>query len=226
MKESMLAVEKNDDDHCGNNEKWYFLNSGRDFAHVISYTNQTVYFYRENSYPAAMGALDQGVWNGGGGVGRAFEVRAGVSEQINPTTLGLIKFYNGDYMCGSTGPVEVIGLYGSYEKEWIPARVAGTQFVRQLNIILTLFRVFPCVNTFCSVVTSVRLQGDPPRVDARPILIDGRNMLLCPNRGLQVFPAVRGDPQYIIIQALQKSVVYVWRSSPVYVEARQLRHHF
>ena len=124
------------------------MNSGRDFAHVISYTAQTVYYYRTHSYPGGGSA-----WNGGGGSGRHIKLRAGVSTTINPATWGFIKFYNGDYMCGSTGAIEIVGRWANYEKEWAPARVAGTQFV---------------------------------------------------------FPAPRSNPQYIIIHALQQSVVSLY----------------
>jgi hypothetical protein len=135
-------------DVCGDNEKWYFLNSGRDRASVISYTNQSVYLYRTHSYPGGGSS-----WNGGGGTGRFVPLRAGVTTQINPADWGLIKFYNGDYMCGSTGAIEIVGNYGDYDKEWAPARVAGTQFV---------------------------------------------------------FPAPRSNPQYIIVHALEQSVVSLY----------------
>ena len=156
------------------------MNSGRDFANVISYTNQTIYVYREHSYPAGGAA-----WSGGGGFGRAIPLQAGASLQIDPAALGLIKWYgnfvlnrfarpcsapksetytlsaywcllawlqwcmvtftyigrfanfhfnscsryNGDYMCGATGAIEVIGRSGTLEKEWVPARVAGREFI-------------------------------------------------------------------------------------------------
>jgi len=124
------------------------LNSGRDYAHVISYTNQNVYYYRAHSYPGGGSA-----WNGGGGSGRYIPLRAGVTATINPSSWGFIKFYNGDYMCGSSGAIEIVGRSNTYEKEWAPARVAGTQFV---------------------------------------------------------FPAPRSNPQYIIIHALQQSVVSLY----------------
>eukprot|EP00040_Diaphanoeca_grandis_P024917 m.137672 g.137672 ORF g.137672 m.137672 type:complete len:552 (-) comp29936_c0_seq2:21-1676(-) len=107
---------RNDDpDFCNGNERWYYLNSGPTDAHIASYADQDVVFYRGG------GAFPYGKL--------AREMFAGEVFSLNAVSSGVAAFQPGDYLCGRSGDINVLGTADNGHRSWVPDRLQGTEFL-------------------------------------------------------------------------------------------------
>eukprot|EP00035_Acanthoeca_spectabilis_P021193 m.436864 g.436864 ORF g.436864 m.436864 type:complete len:555 (-) comp18028_c0_seq1:297-1961(-) len=104
-------------DACNGNEKWYNLNSGDVNIQVASFVTQTVIYHTI--------ASDS---QGNRGVGRGFSFISGQTQTLTPTTLQVANMSAGDWICGTSGAISVVGSITGSERDWAPARMAGTVF--------------------------------------------------------------------------------------------------
>jgi len=131
------------DDFCGNNERWFYLNSGLSFAQVSSYTDSNRVVVRR--------PYDLSIY-GGRGHGRLVDIPTVPGNQVTifPVGWGWGSWRMGDYMCGQNGSIEVLGWRGNLSltpdvdidpdnleqhnnavvgfREWVPERLAGKKF--------------------------------------------------------------------------------------------------
>jgi hypothetical protein len=95
-------------------ECWFNLNSGNETVYVASYVPQTIMFGRGGSTIA--------------GTTVAFQT-AGQTMVLVAADLGVSALRAGDWLCGATGGISVVGEGGGFERDWVPERLAGTAFL-------------------------------------------------------------------------------------------------